>query len=817
MDQQSEDDSEYEELSFETICHRTRVFRKVLDYKPTSRVVPDGTYLAIVMYGTCLPLYMRMRYHNKKRDKDIENFTSIERIVLVPRPVNGFMSYCISDLHVHLHGSIEKGSEQEDWFKEATSHIDVVTLREGENYDNESWGIKVLYQDAYLESFKETFLSLLPCISKLMPDTSVSGSRKIPAVSCGWSTANPHLYKHNRTNIIGGIRPFLIESGVPSLPTQQREKVAAMMCRLVKNYSPCWKLPSPFFHSDPGYEKARFGMATEFIQSLGANVAKAEGIDNFFKADGASFIFNNFVSFHKDSMNDYHHGLTNTLSYIVNIPISGELANIPSVKKAMKLFHLQVGDPLSFGMLLYSRRVVLDFVRKELKIQGMIDGNGSVANNPSRFLISPLLKAISRVNSDMNTNAIWDDPSIMDSYKLLVMSDKNNTQYSGSFCPIVAGFDKMRYWSPVRYLADVLHARGIVAMTTQHMMGYVCFAALETNGTFLLSGIIDDAMCCVDPRQSTFVKQVHRYGMYAALIFAGHRKNRTTGTGNIYGSSKLPRHQHHNRGSSTFPIAGNSSLSFEDKDGISLHCSEVVRKLLGLCSWINKQCYDIRMKVAKRGVKFETVATEFYEEVKNVAGKGVGHIFALNFCQVAALFGFMPMEMVSWATVKSKTSGAYKAINAFYKKSSEHLDSADLSEEVAEKHFEEAVSWISLNVGWNFTHALAENILCELHRENCEDTTSDNYQQSPKKDVLYMYTHRRGVLHHLYRWKNDIKGRVILQALIIRKDGTIDITPQDLMVMKRDSLSLIKEDNCWFTAWDGDKYDLSPEYCEYLL
>jgi hypothetical protein len=222
-DPQTEDDSENEELSFETICHRTRLFRKVLDYKPTSRVAPERTYLVIVMHGTCLPLYMQMRYHNKKRDKDIENFTSIERIVLIPRSVSGFMSYCISNLHVHMHGSIEKGSEQEVWLKEAASHIDVVTLKEGENFDNESWGIKVVYQDAYLESFKETFLSLLPSISKLITDTSVSGAGKIPAVSCGCSTANPNLYKHNRTNTMGGIRPVRIESGIPTLPPQQRE------------------------------------------------------------------------------------------------------------------------------------------------------------------------------------------------------------------------------------------------------------------------------------------------------------------------------------------------------------------------------------------------------------------------------------------------------------------------------------------------------------------------------------------------------------------------------------------------------------------
>jgi hypothetical protein len=104
-----------------------------------------------------------------------------------------------------------------------------------------------------------------------------------------------------------------------------------------------------------------------------------------------------------------------------------------------------------------------------------------------------------------------------------------------------------------------------------------------------------------------------------------------------------------------------------------------------------------------------------------------------------------------FTVVSSKTSGAYKAINAIYKKSGGHLGSFDISEEDAEKHFKQAVFWISLNVGYQFTHALAENILCELHRENCKDTTSDNYQQSSKKDVLYMYTHCQGVLHPLYR------------------------------------------------------------------
>jgi hypothetical protein len=769
-DMRSEDESDDEEISFETVSYRTRLFRKVLDFKPTSRVIPNVTYLAIIMYDCLHPLYMGMRYENKEKDEDIAEFTMIKQIVLVPRPVDGFMSYCISNLDSRTHGSIIKGSEQELLFKEATAHIDVVILEEGKNFENEKWGIKVIYQDPYLESCKDTFISLLPRIAKVIPDTSVNTPHKVFAVSCGWSTANPNLYKDNRINILGGIRPFLINSGgVSLLSAKNKEKVAAMICRLIKGFSPCRKLPSPFYHSDPSYRKARNEMASEFLHSLGASIARSEGIDQYFQAEAVSFIMNNFVSFHTDVMNDSNHGMNNTLSYSITVPITLELSQIASVKKAMKMFHLQVGDPLSFAMILYSRRVVHDYIRKLLKVSCMKGDMEPVTRHPSRFLIAPLLKAIGRVDSDMNTNAVWDDWSLIDSYKLHMKCDKDSPQYRGYYYPIIAGFDKMRYWSPVRYLADVMHARNILPMNTTHLMGYICFASFETNGTFLLSGIIDEAMCCVDPRQSAFVKEVQRYGMYAALIFGGQRKNRTIGTGSIYGSSKLPRHQHHNRGSSSFPIAGNESLSFTDKDAIAVHCNRVVKKMISLCSSMCKKIIDMHKNRTLR-TRFEAVATEFYDDVKQIAGKGVGHIFALNFCQVAALFGFLPMEMVTWATVNSKTSGAYKAINAFYNRE----NNKDLSEVDAQKHFNDAVCWISGNVSYQFTHTLAENILCELHRENCEEPDSTDYQQSPKKDVMYMYNHRKGVIHPLYRWKTDIRGRVVLQVLMITKEGSVE-------------------------------------------
>ena len=294
-----ESDDNEECISFNTLSRCAKLFQKVLEYKPTSKVMPKDTYLAIIFFNsTGNSLYATMRYHNTDKDPVIAEFSSIERIVLVPRPIDGFMAYCISNLDGRSHGTIHKGTQQEKWFTEATSHIKVVTLKEGENFENVRWGIKIIYQDRYLYSFKEQFVSLFPSIAKLMLDSSASSPRKVPAVSCGWSTANPNLYKNNRTTILGNIHPFMIETGIATLPSDKKEEVAAMVCRLVKGFSPINKLPSPFFHSDPYIQKARADMASDFLNTLGAKVAKEEGIESCFQAEAVSFILNNYVSFH---------------------------------------------------------------------------------------------------------------------------------------------------------------------------------------------------------------------------------------------------------------------------------------------------------------------------------------------------------------------------------------------------------------------------------------------------------------------------------------------------------------------------------------
>lgn len=770
-----------DETPLPVLIHRSKLWDQVTTYEPQSRCIPTESALAIVVTSDSTVLYEK--YHKQNDcDENVAKFLTIKKVVLIPRAasMSSNMSYCISNLHRYQHGTVHLHSNQHRWFKEATKHLEVLVLKEGVRYDDADLGIHVQY--THLAHDYAGLSSLINDIAPVM-NPNCSTARNVPSVSCGWSTANAHEYRYNRSNVLGSISPFLIDGGIDTIQRRQKEHIAFLIGSVIKAFSPCGIHPTPFFHSDPTIRQMRADFATEFLESLGSKKAKNERVDSFFLAEGVSFIFNNFVSFHTDTMNDPATGMNDTLSINCSCIISSDMASFASVKKAMKMFHLNVGDPLSFSVMVYSRKCIGDHIKKQLKIQTLLypEKVASKASLPDLYwLISPLLKAIHRVDSDFNTNAVWDDHSVINHYMSNIKRDPSNTQYQGDYIELVAGFDKMRYWSPVRYLADALHARNIIEMTPKHLMGYICFASLETNGTFLLSGIIDDILAHSDPNGTAFMRDFEKYGLYAALIFAAQEKNKGTGTGTVYGSSKNPRHQHHNRGScERFPVAGGKGLlSFDEKgkDDIANRCASVVSRLLEICRTSFQEVNDVVSR--RRRGDINGVAHSIYESVMTTAGPGVAHIFTLNFMQVASMFGFFPLEIITWACVGSKTSGAYKAINALYKQHQNTINggevgNADLSLSEAEKYFTNVVTWISSNVSYNFTPSVAENMLCELNREKGTIDPSEEWAPSNKSDVLYLYKHRNNTLHHLYRWKTDTKGKAILQVLLMSTDGKV--------------------------------------------
>jgi hypothetical protein len=511
-------------IPLDVLIHRHKLWQKVVEYTPKERCIPTDTYLVIMVTsnGSSDTPYLLKKYEKEAelKDKELYGFLSIKKIIMIPRPLGSdFMYYCIPDLHKWFHGTLHIGQYQDICFKESTKHIeDVVIIKPGQNFTDTDLGIQVKYKDLP-DRNPPPLRELIPYVANEM-ELNTSSARKVPCLSAGWSTANPNEYKRNRINILGSIMPSLSDGAMRQLEQCDRNKIIDLVCHVIRVMSPSRIRPHPFFHSDPNILKMREELALKFLKSLGTTSQYYD--ERSFRAEGISFIFNNYVPFHLDTMNDTAVGMNETLAINCQCVIGHELAGIPSVKKAMSLFHLQVGDPLSFSMVLYSRKVVGDYVKKQLRIQAIKESRreDDHPNLPECWwLLKPLLLAIERIDSEVNTNAVWDDFTILNKYIEDVRCEPKSPQYKQGYISLQAGFDKMRYWSPVKYLVDVLHARKIIKMHRDDVMGFICFAALDTNGTFLLSAIVDEVLSSSTPSATLFMKEVDTYGLYAALIF----------------------------------------------------------------------------------------------------------------------------------------------------------------------------------------------------------------------------------------------------------------------------------------------------------
>jgi hypothetical protein len=817
-------------ISLKDLRIRASYWSEVIKYKPTSRCIPIETYLVIAI--TCSgpddsPTVLK-KYEDKEevvKDKDLKAFLSIKKILLIERPIGGgIMYYCIPNLHKWVHGTLHLKSKQDRYFKDATRHIqDIVTIRSGDHYKDNDLGIQIRYQDR--NSWNE------PCLRELLPyvademDPSSGTARQVPCISWGWSTANPNEYKNNRSNMLGSISPFLSDGGMRNLCQRDKDLMIDLVCHVVKMFSPNGIHPTPFYHSDPNIRKMREELACKFLQAVGT--ASHQVDEKYFIAEGVAFIFNNFVPFHVDQMNDTAAGMNETLAMNCLCLITSDLSSIPSIRKAMNLFNLKVGDPLSFSMVLYSRKVVGDFVKKQLRLQSVLDASTEVttSNLPECWwLLKPLIRAILRVDSDVNSNAIWDDHSLLGDYMNKIQRDSNNTQYQGGYISMVRGFDPMRYWSPVRYMFDALHARKVICMTYYDALAFCTFASLETNGTFLLSGIVDDIL---SNRDTLFIEDYKKYGLYAALIFAGHRKNMTDirESGTAYGLSHKPRLQYHGRGTNdSIPIAGGTGLvsldTEEDKAKVKGACNCLLGNLASALDRMLKDRYNIVVNRQKGTI--DEVARDFLYSIRNCAGVGISRDYAHNFLQVASLFGFIPYELICWSCIDDKTSDAYLAINSFYRNALGNRAIDDLSLAQADKHFKAAVKYLGSNINWNFTSAIAKNILCELYKEMDRTIVSPDQDQ----DIQYLFPHRNGAMNHLYRWKMDIKlGSAIQQVLIISNTNEIHGSYNLFEVTKTGSMGgRTKMEAMWtggmvppFGINPKGKYKLSEDYVKCFL
>lgn len=138
-----------------------------------------------------------------------------------------------------------------------------------------------------------------------------------------------------------------------TLHQHKRDKIIDLVCHMVGMFSPYGNQPYPFFHLDLGILQMRTEFTLHFLGALGST-SHPDNKQIYFCAEGIHFVFTNFIPLHVDMNNDTVAGMNKTLAINCQCFIGHELAALLSIlKKAMTLFHLNVGDPLSFSMVLY--------------------------------------------------------------------------------------------------------------------------------------------------------------------------------------------------------------------------------------------------------------------------------------------------------------------------------------------------------------------------------------------------------------------------------------------------------------------------------
>jgi hypothetical protein len=178
------------------------------------KCLPRDTYLAIIITNPAESEMLKFFKDEEGCDAEVVRYLSVTKVVLIPRQedTKSLLSYSIANLHKYPHGTLLINTEQDKYFKEATAHLEVMLVDRGSQFDDQISGIHVKYDDPDHIGYK--LIDLLKEIAPLM-DPSCSSARKVPFVSCGWSTANAHEYKNNRSNMVGSIAPFLIAEELP--------------------------------------------------------------------------------------------------------------------------------------------------------------------------------------------------------------------------------------------------------------------------------------------------------------------------------------------------------------------------------------------------------------------------------------------------------------------------------------------------------------------------------------------------------------------------------------------------------------------------
>ena len=656
-------------------------------------------------------------------------------------------------------------------------------------------------------------------------DMSTSKDRKTASFSAGFSTSDAHQYKNNRINQIGSYRSFLMEKDLLQLSLAVRRRIAILICNMVKIFGIRDRyVESP---EEKRAGSTRIKMRSQFWKLLGMTMDEVDApLFQFFLCEGFSLISEFMLHFHQDSKNDPSDSYGGTYSIKAPILLTKELIeNNKIIRLLAKQYGLVPGDILPVSFMGYSRKGNGDNIRRDIKAHRCL--MGEIKEDCGLLLRAVMGGINDIERCERNYSAKWDNPSkhlkelIVDKketdgftedkkYGKKSTNDLRSfcsvrTQYDGFYAKHLPSYDKMSYWSAILDLLFDIAANVKKDLSSLDVMGFILFCAIECNGTVLPVGIISARMKDEYSRK-VFGERIVKHGMYYTLLkdaisLAADRRT------NVVACSTGNRHLSHNRtyfnkkekskampnpaGIPVFnlPPAYNDESqngfdhrwTFKDKEHrkksfkeMKQHCRKLEISFVKLCSesWkplpkkkrkVNKKKNDEKSCISDDSSPLAEEMTSFLEKIQKIAGLGCGHIFSLNFVQLAACLGFLPTHLMQYSSVADKASGGYKLIVELYKNSG-----ITITPKKAQELFESTVKHLRTIFSHNVSYPYVENMLCELWREYGGKTVS-------QKDYFFFLPHRENCLdglQNLFRFNYDSASSMTLEMLPVTLENS---------------------------------------------
>ena len=523
----------------------------------------------------------------------------------------------------------------------------------------------------------------------------------LPVISLGWSTIDCNEYGSNQSTIAGNIKPFIKDGNLPKLA----RRYLIELIKFVLSWIPGDWAFNVKKNDDEVLVKLRCEMMADFKEKLGGD----RDIQNF-RVEGVTIVIPLSIGYHKDTLNCFSEGMRTVLSINCKVPLNER--TIPSGRGSKLWIWLEKnGYHKSFpcSIILYTRKTVFSYCHK-MSLSHRL-GEKDIVHKCMLWAL------IDRVNSVVDYRArVWNNPSFPTYFKNRAVK-KKGSRFGGLMWATPASYDKMVshssltssifesllmldtnslpyqkqcHYSFFIYAFLDFHAN-LCPMTIGDTLDYICFCAIQCNGTSVMAEIHRIVMANLKKARKRYSKCTSMFTFLCWVFKKCFPNNK-----NAIGSCSDPR----------FTYSGGSS-----KTNWSNHRSDFLK--------LFHPYYENESVIKNRNAMSEITSSIIVEllNAKDPSYRskkkfcGIGTMGAVQFIHLSALLGIIPLFCYTFGELHDDKLGPPNFIRLGLGK-----DKNDFTIKECNDYMQNMQRDLSDIWGHQVTPCLVENTLCELSR-----------------------------------------------------------------------------------------------------